>query len=366
VHALYYWVALRFVFGVGNVIYKNLIQAFGSPEDIFRAGTAQLRAVEGITSRTVEAIKSFKPSPEIEKELERITARGIRIITYTSPEYPENLKHIYDPPPFLYVKGDIAPADGNAVAVVGSRSASEYGLKVTEELSRSLAAQGITIVSGMARGIDTRAHQGALAAKGRTIAVLGSGVDVIYPPENRKLYGDIASCGAVISEFPMGTEPNGYNFPARNRIISGLSRGVLVIEASMKSGSLITARLALEQGRDVFAVPGSVFSYKSRGTNSLLRSGAKLVESARDILEELQLAGEAQRECETRRELQAEGLSPDQKKVYGLLGDEPVHIDALMPLSGLACGRVATVLLELELSGLVRQLPGKRFVKASA
>lgn len=362
---LYYWIALRFVFGIGNVIYKNLIRHFGSPERIFQAAPEELAAVEGINARAIESIKNFKPLPDIDRELERIARADINIITFTSPEYPENLKNIYDPPPFLYVKGAIRKQDAHSMAVVGSRSASEYGMKVTEEISRSLAACGLTIISGMARGIDSCAHHGALAAGGRTIAVLGSGVDVVYPPENKKLYHTIVANGAVVSEYPMGTEPNSYNFPARNRIISGLSRGVLVVEASPKSGSLITARLALEQGRDVFAVPGNIFSFKSRGTNNLLRSGAKLVESARDILEELQIHIDELKEAEIKENEKIRELSPEQKKMFEMIQEEPVQIDELITKSGFSTGQTSSLLLELELNGLIRQLPGKRFIRSA-
>jgi DNA processing protein len=216
----------------------------------------------------------------------------------------------------------------------------------------------------MARGIDSCAHQGALAGGGRTIAVLGSGVDVVYPPENRKLYVAIAAAGAIVSEYPPGTEPDSYHFPARNRIISGMSRGVLVVEASPKSGSLITARLALEQGREVFAVPGNVYSMKSKGTNNLLRSGAKLVESAQDILEELRLQGDAQQQRSLQQSGLLQGLSPELQRVFKLIPDEPVHIDALGLQAGIPVSRLSSLLLELELSGLIVQLPGKRFVKA--
>ena len=322
--------------------------------------------MEGINARAVESITKFKPSPEIERELERVISKGAHIITYNSPEYPENLKNIYDPPPYLYVKGEIKKDDAAAIAVVGSRSASEYGMKVTEEISRSLAARGITIISGMARGIDSCAHQAALSALGRTIAVLGSGIDVVYPPENKKLYSAIAAQGAVVSEYPMGTEPNSYNFPARNRIISGLSQGVLVIEASPKSGSLITARLALEQGRDVFAVPGNVYSFKSRGTNSLLRSGAKLVETARDILEELPFAAAGPAQKEKAEDSRINSLGPEVKKVYALIQEAPVHIDELLLQSKLSNGKLSSVLLDLELTGLIKQQPGKRFIRSAA
>ncbi len=294
-HEHYYWIALRYVFGIGNVLCRHLLERFGSPERIFHADPGALRAVEGITARVVASIRGFTPPPEIERELAVLAAKKIRIVTWADREYPEQLKHIYDPPPFLYVNGEIMPAD---------------------------------------------------------------------EPENRKLYDAIAAAGAIVSEYPPGTEPDSYHFPARNRIISGMSRGVLVVEASPKSGSLITARLALEQGREVFAVPGNVYSMKSKGTNNLLRSGAKLVESAQDILEELRLQGDAQQQRSLQQSGLLQGLSPELQRVFKLIPDEPVHIDALGLQAGIPVSRLSSLLLELELSGLIVQLPGKRFVKA--
>lgn len=363
VHELYYWIALRLVFGVGNVMYRNLLRHFGTPERIFQAAADELRKVEGISSKAVEAILGFKPTSAIDRELELIQKHNATIVTLASACYPENLRHIYDPPPYLYVKGEITGQDQNAVAVIGSRDASAYGLRAADTISRDLAASAITIVSGMARGIDSQAHRAALAAGGRTIAVLGSGLDVVYPAENRRLYNAIASHGAIVSEFPMGTEPNSYNFPARNRIISGLSLGILVVEAGLKSGSLITARLALDQGRDVFAVPGSVYSERSRGAHQLLRSGARLVEGAADILEELQYKIDIYPKPELKSDESANGLGPETAKIYGLLKKAPVHIDEIILRAALPSGRISSILLDLELGNRIRQLPGKRFVR---
>ncbi len=356
-HDLYYWVALRQVCGVGNVIYKILINHFNSPEKIFNASFEELKIIEGVNVKAVDAIINFKPVDEIDREIDAIESKKIDIVTFNSPDYPENLKNIYDPPPFLYVKGRLLKEDKNAVAVVGSRNASEYGIKVTKEISRNLASFGITIVSGMARGIDSVAHTAAIQGGGRTIAVLGSGIDVIYPPENIKLYNRIIENGAVVSEYQMGTKPNSYNFPPRNRIISGISLGVLVAEASPKSGSLITARLALDQGRDVYAVPGNVYSYKAKGTHTLLKSGAKLVDGAGDIAEELNI------EVNPLKEIKAESpeLSPDLQKIYDLLQDEPKHIDDIILKTGFSSSRISAMLLELELGGILKQMPGKMF-----
>lgn len=358
-HELYYWVALRQVCGVGNVIYKILINHFKSPEKIFNASVEELKNIEGINARAVGAITGFKPTDEVDREIDGILSKKINIITFNSPDYPENLKNIYDPPPFLYVKGSFVEGDKNSVAVVGSRNASEYGIKVTQEISRNLASLGITIVSGMARGIDSAAHVSAIQCGGRTVAVLGSGVDVIYPPENRRLYERITENGAVVSEYPLGTRPNSYNFPPRNRIISGVSLGVLVVEASPKSGSLITAKLALDQGRDVYAVPGNVYSYKAKGTHALLKSGAKLVDNANDIVEELNITVKPIKENKD----VTQGLSPELLNIYGFFQQEPIHIDNIILKTGLSSGRVSALLLDLELSGILKQLPGKMFTK---
>lgn len=359
VEDLYFWIGLRQTCGIGNVLCKQLIERFCSPQHIFEADRRELTSVPGITEKTVAALHGFKPSAAIEREIERAISRNISIIPYTHAAYPRNLRHIHDPPAYIYVKGDIAAGDDRSLAVVGSRNPSEYGRRVTRDITRDIAAQRVTIVSGMARGIDTKAHQSALSAGGRTIAVLGSGIDVIYPPENRKIYEAAAQAGAVISEYPPETEPNSYHFPARNRIISGIARGVLVTEASLKSGSLITARLALEQGRDVFAIPGSAYSYKARGPHALIKNGAKLVESAGDILEELQWETSTDNPAAE----SALPVSDEAQAVYRLLTAEPVQIDNLIAQSARSSASVSALLLELELGGHIRQLPGKRFVR---
>jgi len=362
VHDLYYWIALRTVFGIGNINYKNLIAHFGGPEKVFHARPDELEQIEGIPVRAIAALRNFKPEKTIDKELALIDKQAVTVITLNDAAYPDSLKNIYDPPPFLYVKGAFSRHDDTAFAIVGSRNASEYGITATERISRELALHGITIVSGMARGIDSCAHYGALSAKGRTIAVLGSGIDVIYPPENRRLYESITEHGAVISELPMGTKPNAYNFPARNRIISGLSLGVLVVEASLHSGSLITAQMALDQGRDVFAVPGNVHSYKSKGTHKLLKDGARLVESAQDILDEIRVNGSVTATRQEREDIHLD-LSNEVRTVYTLLSEEPLQIDEIISKSGFTSSQVSALLLELELNGLIKQLPGKHFIK---
>lgn len=364
-HELYYWIALRLVPGLGNVTCRNLLEHFGTAESIFAASQKDLAQVEGLGPQAAQALRQFRPGDAIDREIERIEAAGLQAVTYASPRYPQNLKRIYDPPPLLYCKGSLTPKDGAALAVVGSRSASEYGRRVAADMCRELALAGLTVVSGMARGIDAEAHGAALAARGRTIAVLGCGADIVYPRENKRLYERIAENGAVVSEYGPGVKPNAYNFPARNRIISGLALGVLVVEAGMKSGSLITARTALDQGREVFAVPGSIYSFKTKGAHSLIRGGAKLVERAADIFEELQ-PGAVHRPQPEPVAGQVSRLEHEQQLLYGLLQESPVHIDDLIVQAQLPAARLSSLLLELELSGLVRQLPGKRFARMQA
>jgi len=290
-----------------------------------------------------------------------VAPSGARVITFLAEDYPKVLLEISDPPPYLYVKGELRGSE-TAVAIVGSRRASTYGMLTTTRLATALAEQGITVVSGMARGVDTAAHRGALSGGGRSIGVLGCGVDVLYPPENRALFEEMAEKGALVSEFPLGTLPLAENFPRRNRIISGISRGVLVVEAMEKSGSLITAQYALEQGREVFAIPGNINSGASKGTNRLIKQGAKLVECVDDILEELpnhrpgRSGGTAVRPDF--------GLTPQEAAVYTLLAESPRHIDEIIVKSGLTVGDVSAILLRLELKGAIIQLPGKIFAVA--
>ncbi len=283
---LKYWIALKSIKGIGHVSFPALVDRFGSPAAVFGASVSDLQQTEGISRQIAEAIVHFRGWDNVKAELELIRKNDVTIVTYEDELYPGQLLNIYDRPPYIYVRGNLSREDIN-LAIVGSRAASTYGKYTTERISRDLALQGVTVVSGMARGIDSSAHRGAITAHGRTVAILGSGLDVIYPPENKKLFADIVENGAVVSEFPLGTPPRSTNFPARNRIISGISYGVVIVEAGEKSGSLITARLALEQGREVFAVPGSIDSAGSRGTNKLIKQGAKLIENTEDILEEI-------------------------------------------------------------------------------
>lgn len=373
---LKYWVALKWVEGVGNVGFKALLEAFGTPQKVFEAPLSMIKAVPGIGDKTAPQIKSFKDWKKVEKELEFADRTCVSIVTSQDPLYPSQLLSTYDYPAFLYVKGHLKEDDVN-VAVVGSRTASTYGKFTTERLCRELVLRGITVISGLARGIDSAAHRGALSGKGRTIAVLGCGLDVVYPPENEELFNEISLQGALISEFPFGTPPNAPNFPARNRIISGISLGVVVVEASEKSGSLITARIALEQGREVFAVPGSIDSSGSRGTNKLIKQGAKLIENVEDILEEIlpqvtrapKLVKPDQRQKQPDDQQKILTSSPDlvlketEKTVWQVLSQKPVHIDQIITSTGLTAHEVLVILLNLELQGLIEQKPGKTYMR---
>jgi DNA processing protein len=358
------WFYLKSVPGIGNHLYKRLIDRFNAPEIVFQSSPQQLLEVEGISTRQTAAILNYKPADQIKTELDRVHQKGYKIITLNDPVYPVLLREIPDPPPLLYICGALDGQEKN-VAVVGSRNATAYGISATQRLCADLVAFNLTIVSGMAVGIDTAAHQGALAAKGKTIAVLGSGFNKIYPSENFSLFKRIAEEGAVISEFMLDTEPDAHNFPIRNRIISGMSMGTVVVEATRKSGSLITARLAAEQNREVFAVPGSIQSFKSTGTHTLIKQGAKLVEHAQDVLEELAAFIDAPRPAED-REAGPEAtiaplLSSDELAVFKVLSPYPEHIDAIVRKTGTEPGKLLGLLLELELKGMVHQLPGKLF-----
>lgn len=369
------WIALTSVEGVGSVAFRNLLSVYGSPRRVFEAALPELEQAAGLNHKTARNIKEFRGWERARAELARAEREGVSIVTCRDPAYPERLRRIYDPPPLLYIKGRLDAAE-IPVAVVGSRNASPYGRYVTERLCRELAQRGVTVVSGLARGIDTCAHRGALAGRGRTIAVMGCGIDVVYPPENRKLHGEIASSGAVVTEFPFGTEPDRPHFPARNRIISGLSLGVLIVEAGEKSGSLITARCALDQNREVFAVPGSIDLPGSRGVNRLLRQGAKLVENVEDILEEIlpQIERPTAARPDATEEIPAraegapagtpglEALTDQESRLLRFVTETPQDTDTLINRTGLAAAEALSLLLSLELKGYIRQLPGKRFI----
>ena len=358
------WFWLKNVTGIGNHLFKRLIERFGSPQRVFQATSQELLAVEGISKHLATAILTCKAPQGIRAELDRVHQKGYSVITLNDASYPSLLREIPDPPPLLYVSGSLSGAD-KTIAVVGSRNATAYGISAAQSLCADLAAFDMTIVSGMALGIDTAAHQGALAGKGKTVAVLGSGLNIIYPAENRRLFERISECGAVISEFALDTRPEAHHFPIRNRIISGMSMGTIVVEASRKSGSLITARLAAEQNREVFAVPGSIHSFKSTGTHTLIKQGAKLVENAQDVLEELTtLTAHVTKPAES-SDNEAAGrlacLAPDELDLYNILSPYPQHIDAIVRKTNTEPGKLLSLLLQLELKGMVQQLPGKLF-----
>lgn len=356
------WLALAAVPGIGPVSYKALIAAFGHPDGVFAADEAALRAA-GVGDRVVKGLAAYRPRPELQDDLKKAEDLGLDIIPLADPAYPSRLHDISDPPPYIYVKGAITDADAMSMAVVGSRQSTYYGREVSVHLSREMAARGITIVSGLARGIDACAHRGALDAGGRTIAVLGCGLDYPLPRDVVDMARQIAASGALVSEFSLGTAPSPENFPKRNRIISGLSLGTLVVEAVHGSGSLITAQCAKNQKRAVFAVPGNIISSRSDGTNALLKAGARLVMTADDILAELNTYAEKKPDgVEKKAQPIRPQLTPEEEKVYKILSPEPVHIDRLSATAGMAVHQVSGILMTLELKGVVRQLPGKTFI----
>jgi DNA processing protein len=361
---VFYWLALNLTPGIGATLSKRLLERFGSPEAVFRAAAGELRKIEGLGEKVAETLQRGPSASLVERELSLVNEAGGRLVTLRDSSYPARLKEIYDPPPVLYVRGELRQEDDLSISIVGSRKTSSYGRGITERISQDLARCGVTIVSGMARGIDSVAHWGALLAGGRTIAVLGCGIDVIYPPENRPLFGRIIEQGAVLSEFRMGSLPEGGHFPKRNRIISGMSRGVVVVQAGMKSGSLITARYALDQGRDVYAVPGNVGSQSSQGSNWLIKQGAKLVESSQDVLEEILPGGRTGgKEGAAAESRPVPVLPEEEKRLFELLGEDPLHIDEIICRSGMEAGRVSSLLLTLEIKGLISQWSGKCFTK---
>lgn len=353
----YYWFALTSTPLVGNVTCRRLVEHFGTPAKALAASFDELVAVKGVNSAAALSLINHDGRKAAELATEALQRSGARLVTLLDNEYPPLLKEISDPPPYLYLKGKL-PHSSSAIAVVGSRRASDYGISVTTRFARELAGQGVTIVSGLAMGVDAAAHRGALQVGGATVGVLGCGIDLIYPGENRQLYREMEEKGAIVSEFPPGTQPDAPNFPRRNRIISGMSRGVLVVEAAEKSGSLITARFALEQGREVFAVPGNINFRASRGTNSLIKEGAKLVESVADIMGELPPEGVQLPQWAQKQNF---NLSPDEERLTELLTEKPLHIDELTVRSGLTVPTVSAMLLRLELQGAIMQMPGKIF-----
>lgn len=354
----YFWFALKSVPLIGNVTFCRLLHHFETPEQVFKASFDELSRVPWLSPAAARQILTHNFRETADRECDAVRRTGIRVVDFLSEEYPKILMEIPDFPPFLYVRGTLESSE-TCIALVGSRRASAGGQSTTERLARDLALSGITVVSGMARGIDTAAHRGALKGGGRTVAVLGSGVDVPYPAENRKLFDEVAAQGAVVSEFSLGTAPLAENFPRRNRIISGLSRGVVVIEAVADSGSLITARYALEQGRDVFAVPGNINYPGSRGPNRLIKEGAALVEDVQDIIGNLPHRSVPASESPTRPSF---SLSPQEAFIYSELAGAPLHADEITVKCGLTASEVSAMLLRLELKGAVTRLPGNYFM----
>ena len=367
------YIALNMVDGVGPIRVRALRDRFGEAQAILGASKTDLMQVEGVGEEVARSITGWREKVDLDAELQQIEKSGVHVVCRDDAEYPKNLREIYDPPLVLYVKGTLTERDALAIAVVGSRRTTLYGQEMARKLAFQLARVGVTVVSGLARGIDTAAHNGALQAKGRTVAVIGCGIDIVYPSENKKLADEIVEKGgAVVTEFPFGVQPDRQNFPMRNRIISGWSLGVVVVEANLKSGALITANQAGEQGRQVFAVPGRADSILSKGANKLIKDGAKLTEDVEDILSEFEYllpkraTEPADLGLESRGTKPALQLSETEEKVMAQVGNEEVAIDEIIRASGLTTACVSATLLALEMKRLVRQLPGKQYVRNAA
>jgi DNA processing protein len=361
------WINLSLVPGLGLGGYWRLIEHFHSPTEVLRASQKDLLQVGGIKERQISGLfSSTVKQNRGEKELERLASLGGMALSYEDAGYPPLLRELVDPPPVLYILGRSEILCDPGVAVVGSRAATSYGRRTAFNLGRNLAAVSVTVISGLALGIDTESHLGALAGQGSTVAVLGCGLDVVYPRQNQALYRKISECGALVSEYPLGTKPEGFRFPARNRIIAGLSRGVIVVEAAKRSGSLITAQMALDCGREVFAVPGQVDSCKSEGAHWLLQQGAKLVQRVEDIVVELDLHC-SKRHTAKNAETQEDNLDvePDALTLLSYIEPYPSARETLLVKSGLAPARVSELLLLLELDGLIEMLPGDKLRKIS-
>ncbi len=369
-----YWLAVTLTPGVGARLAAELLKRFGAPERVFAASLTELEAC-GLPAPVAQTIVSGAPLKAAEQELEKIRQLGCRLLAWDEPEYPPLLKEIYDPPVLLYCRGDVAALSTHCVAMVGARTPSPYGTQVTERLSEELSARGLTIVSGLARGIDSAAHHGALKPTGgKTVAVLGCGIEVEYPKENKKLRAQIEANGCVITEFPIGTFPAPQNFPIRNRIIAGLSWGVVVVEGSRYSGSLITGRLAMEYNRQVYGIPGNITNQKSHAPNTLIKQGAKLVETWEDVVEELptpvrseiieRLAAAGSTALEQKELPLTAELSEIERAIFRILrADEALHVDQVVEATALTISDVLPALFELEMKGLIRQLPGKYFLR---
>jgi DNA processing protein len=359
-------VALNLIEGVGPVRVRQLLAHFGDGSEILRATRQKLLQVNGIGEETAEGIATWEHSVDLAAELKRIEEFGCRVVTQADAEYPELLREIYDPPIVLYVKGQLLAKDKNSIAMVGSRMTTHYGLEIARRLAYQLSYLGVTVVSGGARGIDSAAHQGALNAKGRTITVLGTGINLVWPPENKELYERIAENGALVTQFPFNSPGTKQSFPIRNRLVAGMTLGTVVVEANLTSGALITANFANEYGRQVFAVPGRIDSPRSKGCHNLIKNGAKLCEGAEDILSEFEYLFPSSNKPTSPAEtgtLPALELSENEQKVYDTLSEEQISIDEVIRSSGLPSSAVSVALLSLEMKRIIRQLPGKMFVK---
>jgi DNA processing protein len=360
-------IALNLIEGVGPVRVRQLLEFFGEPAAILSASVSQLQQVCGIGADTAAAIAAWETTVDLAGELRRIADFGCHVLIQSDPEYPPSLREIYDPPVVLYVKGALATVDKSAVALVGSRQTTHYGLEVARKLAYQLAYVGVTVVSGGARGIDTAAHQGALSAKGRTLCVLGTGINVVFPSENHELFERIAAHGAVLTQFPFNRNGDRQSFAIRNRIVAGMTLGTVVVEANLTSGALITANFATEYGRQVFAVPGRIDSPRSKGCHDLIKKGAKLCEGAEDVLSEFEYLFPASNKSPSPAEtgvLPALELSANEQQLYDALrAEEESSIDEIIRRSGLPVSAVNVGLLSLELKRVVKQLPGKLFVR---
>jgi DNA processing protein len=359
-------VALNMVENVGPVRARRLLEHFGDAPEILAASKSELLRVRNIGEETAEAIANWEKSIDLAGELKRISEFGCHVLIQSDENYPESLRQIYDPPFVLYLKGALTAKDKNAVAMVGSRQTTHYGVETARKLAYQLAYVGVTVVSGGARGIDTAAHQGALSAKGRTVAVLGTGINLIFPSENAELFERIAESGAIITQFPFNRPADKQSFPIRNRIVAGMTLGTVVVEADLHSGALITSNFATEYGRQVFAVPGRIDSPRSKGCHDLIKKGAKLCESAEDILSEFEYLFPASNRPPSPGEsgvLPALELSENEKLVYDALSNEESSIDEVIRKSGLPSSAVSVGLLSLEMKRVVKQLPGKLFVR---
>jgi DNA processing protein len=364
------WLALRLTPGLGARLAAKLLRQFGSPEEIFRASLTELEACQ-LPVAAAQATFSKAAFRDAEKELAQVRKGGCRLIHWAESDYPKRLLEIYDPPPLLYVRGNEQVLNRHTISIVGTRRPTPYGNQIAERLARDLAEHGLIVASGLARGIDSSAHRGACAAsRGGTIGVLGSGIDVVYPKENRKLFEEVEKRGAIVTEFPMGTYPAPENFPVRNRMVAGMALGVIVVQGAQYSGSLITSRLAMEFGREVYGVPGNVTEPVSFAPNQLIKQGAKLVVGWEDVVEELPTEIRAElfpveaTTQEERASLFEANLSPIEKRLFDLIRiEEPIHVDELVETTGLSSSETLAALCEMEMRGIIRQMPGKQFVR---